>query len=127
DVQVILDPDPPVTVTASVGDGTADKVGDVITYTITTYNGGNVTLTGVTMTDQIAGQSAFVLDTNHSTATTADDATLSGDINNNGKLDVGETWTYTVNHTLTQAEIDSKGDGSGSLIDTATVHATEAP
>ena len=35
-------------------------------------------------------------------------------------LDVGETWTYTAAHTVTQAEIDSNGGGDGDIDNTAT-------
>ena len=40
--------------------------------------------------------------------------------NNDGLLEVGETWTYTAAHTVTQAEIDSNGGGDGDLDNTAT-------
>ena len=39
---------------------------------------------------------------------------------NDGLLDVGETWTYTAQHTVTQAEIDSNGGGDGDIDNTAT-------
>src|SRR4029079_6914332 len=40
-------------------------------------------------------------------------------------LEVGETWTYTAAHTVTQAEIDSNGGGDGVLENTATADSTE--
>ena len=41
---------------ATVPDGTADAVGDVLHYTVTVTNTGNVTLTGVTVVDPLTGQ-----------------------------------------------------------------------
>src|SRR6185503_12203639 len=69
-------------------------------------NTGNTTLTGVVVTDPNAdpGSIALVAD-----AASAD-----------GELDVGETWTYTAAHTVTQAEIDSNGGGDGDIDNTAT-------
>jgi len=41
---------------------------------------------------------------------------------NPGVLNVGETWTYTYSHSLTQAELNTKGvDGDGTLDNTASV------
>src|SRR4029079_6392594 len=40
-------------------------------------------------------------------------------------LEVGETWTYTAAHTVTQAEIDSNGGGDGLLENTATADSNE--
>ena len=40
-------------------------------------------------------------------------------------LDVGETWSYTAAHTVTQAEIDSNGGGDGDLDNTATADSNE--
>ena len=40
-------------------------------------------------------------------------------------LDVGETWTYTAAHTVTQAEIDSNGGGDGDIDNTATADSNE--
>ena len=39
---------------------------------------------------------------------------------NDALLEVGETWTYTAAHTVTQAEIDSNGGGDGDIDNTAT-------
>ena len=39
---------------------------------------------------------------------------------NDGLLDVGETWAYTAAHTVTQAEIDSNGGGDGDIDNIAT-------
>ena len=80
----------------------ADVAGETLNYTITVTNTGNTTLTGIVVTDPNAdpGSVALVVD-----AASAD-----------GKLDVGETWTYTATHTVTQAELDSGAD----LVNTAT-------
>ena len=40
-------------------------------------------------------------------------------------LEVGETWSYTAAHTVTQAEIDSNGGGDGILENTATADSDE--
>ena len=46
-----------------------------------------------------------------------------GDTDTDGLLDVGETWTYTAAHTVTQAEIDSRG---GTMVNMATATGTGA-
>ena len=68
-------------------------VGEVINYSITLTNSGNVDVYSPTMVD-----------------TTADAAPVRGADapgNNDGVLDVGETWTYTVSYTVTQADLDN--------------------
>ena len=45
-----------VNVTGGDGDALADAVGDVLNYTVTVTNTGNVTLTGVTVVDPLTGQ-----------------------------------------------------------------------
>ena len=40
-------------------------------------------------------------------------------------LEVGETWTYTAAHTVTQAEIDSNGGGDGDIDNMATADSDE--
>src|SRR5262249_54565909 len=106
-----------ITKTASVADGTADKAGDVVNYTITVKNTGNVSLTGVVVTDKVEGYT--------STTVSGPD---SGDTSNPGVLDVGETWVYHTSYTLAQADLDADGygtptgglPGDGKLDNTAT-------
>ena len=84
-----------------------DAAGDVIHYTITVANTGNTTLTGVVVTDPNADAGSIVRG-----------ADVVGD--NDGLLEVGETWGYTATHTVTQAEIDSNGGGDSDIDNTAT-------
>ena len=84
-----------------------DAAGDVVNYTITVANTGNTTLTGVVVTDPNADAGTIVRG-----------ADVVGD--NDGLLEVGETWGYTATHTVTQAEIDSNGGGDGDIDNTAT-------
>ncbi|MDY2587815.1 beta strand repeat-containing protein, partial [Winogradskyella aquimaris] len=68
-------------------------VGEVINYTITLTNSGNVDIYSPTMVD-----------------TTADSAPVRGGDapgNDDGVLNVGETWTYIASHTVTQADLDN--------------------
>jgi len=76
---------------ASVPGGTANVAGEVIAYTIAVQNTGNQTLTGVTVSDPFIGVVTLVAD-----AASSD-----------GELDVGETWSYTGSHVVTQDEIDA--------------------
>ena len=85
----------------------ADVAGETLNYTITVANTGNTTLTGVVVTDPNADAGSIVRG-----------ADAVGD--NDGLLEVGETWTYTAAHTVTQAEIDSNGGGDGDIDNIAT-------
>ena len=84
--------------------------GQVVPYAFMVTNTGNVPLSGITVTDPKCD---------------ANPAYQTGDTNTNNKLDVSETWTYTCNHTVTQAEIDSNGGGDGDLDNTVTANSTE--
>ena len=109
-VAVVQSPDLTITKTvASVTGGTADKAGDVIDYTITVHNTGNVDLTGVTVSDKVESNGA----------TSA--SYVSGDTNSDGAINPGETWTYDAKYTLTQADLNNKGGGDGKIDNTATV------
>ena len=77
--------------TAIVPGGSADTAGEDISYTITISNTGAVNLTGVTVTDPfVSGLSRG--------------ADISG--NNDYTLNVGEIWSYTAHHTVTQSDIE---------------------
>ncbi|MFZ9396282.1 MAG: DUF7507 domain-containing protein, partial [Erythrobacter sp.] len=77
-------------------DGTVDEAGDVITYAIEIFNDGNVTLTLDDLTDTLEGLGIDV-------GTVAESGGLA-----NGKLDPGETWTYTFTETVSQTELDAQ-------------------
>ncbi|MCA0151581.1 beta strand repeat-containing protein, partial [Winogradskyella vincentii] len=70
-----------------------NTVGQVINYTITLTNNGNVTVYNPTVVD--------------ATATTGPTLVAASDIDSDGILSVGEVWTYTATHTVTQADIDN--------------------
>lgn len=74
----------------------SDSAGDVITYRYAIANpaGNNRSLSAVSIVDDKLG-------------TLSVSAPASGDTNTNGFLDPGETWIFTVNATLTQANIDA--------------------
>jgi uncharacterized repeat protein (TIGR01451 family) len=84
---------------ASVPGGTADAAGEVISYTIAVTNDGNMTLTDVDVDDPSVTNLAAVISAGFNI----------GDLDHDGKLDLGETWQYTASHTVTQAEMDAGG------------------
>ena len=78
-----------------------------LNYTITVTNTGNVDLTNVVVTDDLAGA-----------------ATLeSGDDVDPGVLNVGEVWVYSATYAATQEDINVGDD----LVNTASVVTTELP
>ena len=87
-------------------DDVIDTAGDIISYTVTVKNEGNITLTDVVLTDDLILNS---LDQNADGVIDAKDV-ISGDTNSNGLLDVGETWTFAGEYTVTQADIDNHGN-----------------
>ncbi len=97
------DRNPDLTITKTASRSTYTSVGQEITYTITVKNTGNVTLTGVTVNDpmiELLGPE--------------------GDSNENGKLDVGETWTYKGVYSVTREDINAR-----SIKNTATAETEE--
>ncbi len=84
------------------GDDCADD-GETIEYTFTVTNEGNVSLSGVVVTDPLVGTITFV----------------GGDTDGDGELDVDETWTYTATYTITQDDIDA-----GEVVNQATADGT---
>jgi uncharacterized repeat protein (TIGR01451 family) len=90
--------------TASVPGGTADQVGEVITYAIKVSDVGNTNLTNVTVTDP-----------------TVSDLTRGADIvgNNDNVLNPGEIWSFTAHQTVAQADLNSGGE-DGAIVNIAT-------
>ncbi|AZJ32656.1 conserved repeat domain-containing protein/gliding motility-associated C-terminal domain-containing protein [Tenacibaculum mesophilum] len=84
-------------------DGCSD-VGETITYSFTLTNTGNTTITNVVLTDSMLGGTIIL---------------ASGDTDNDNELDINESWSYTANYTITQANIDN-----GSVTNQATVTGT---
>ena len=65
---------------------------------------GNVDLTNVTLSDSLTNL-----------------IKITGDNSPTGILDIGETWTYSGNYTVTQADINTNGNGNALIENTATV------
>ncbi len=87
--------------TSDDDDDIIDMAGDVIKYTVTTQNTGNITLTNVALVDPLLGS----LDNDSD-----NDGFIDGDSNQDGELDVGETWSWTGFYTVTQADLDARGN-----------------
>ena len=105
----ILIPENPileVTKTATIaddGDGFTG-VNDVITYTITVENTGNVTMTGVGIVDTLVDATGNPL-----TLTTGPTYVSSSLGSAQGTLQVGEVATYTATYIITQSDVDAGG------------------
>jgi len=117
DASIAIEQHPSVTLAkdASVPGGTADAAGEVISYTIAATNNGNVSLTGVTVSDPSVSDLAAVTSGGFNT----------GDTNHDDKLSVGETWNYTASYTVTQPDLDTNGGGDGTIDNTASVTTTQ--
>jgi uncharacterized repeat protein (TIGR01451 family) len=86
----------PVIALSKTANVAAAVTGDNITYTYAVSNNGNVPLTNISVTDDMIEAVALV----------------SGDANGNEILDVGETWSYSANYTVSIED-------SGTLVNTA--------
>jgi uncharacterized repeat protein (TIGR01451 family) len=95
---------PGLTISKSAQETTYSEVGDEITYTVKIKNTGNVSLTGIVVADPMV----------------ASMPNPTGDSNNPGTLDVGETWTYTYTYSVKQSDIDD-----GKVENTASVKTNE--
>jgi hypothetical protein len=92
-----------VSMTTSNGASSSQTDGlDVITYQYVVDNTGNVTLSGVALTD--AGPT---FDGNAATNALSALTLTSGDTNANNLLETTETWTYTATYILAQADVDN--------------------
>jgi uncharacterized repeat protein (TIGR01451 family) len=110
-------PTPAMTVhkTATVDGGTANVVGEVISYAVTLANVGDVSLTGITVTDPSVTNLAPVVSSGFNV----------GDTNHDNQLSAGETWSYTASHTVTQTDLDTNGGGEGFITNTVTADSAQ--
>ena len=100
---------PSYTLAKTVDSPSISTPGD-LTYNVVLENTGNVTLTGVAVTDQLSnGQAISLVGPATDTGTAA-------------ALDVGETWQYTATFSVTQTDIDAGVD----LTNTVSVATVEA-
>ncbi|MEC3881686.1 DUF7507 domain-containing protein, partial [Parapedobacter sp. 10938] len=111
DATTTITQSPSATVTKEV-DLTVISAPATLNYTITVVNTGNVSLTGIAASDAVAQDGT-------STALTL--GTPVGDTDNDGNLDVGETWSYTVSYAANQSHIDNGSD----IVNTFTFDADE--
>jgi len=82
---LVYNPDLSIEKTADVEE--VDEIGDVIQYTIAVSNTGNITLSGVTVTDPLIQDSLTPRDLDL-------DGVIDGDIDADDLMDVGETWYW---------------------------------
>ncbi|MCC0029939.1 MAG: hypothetical protein H6891_06640 [Brucellaceae bacterium] len=101
-------PDYAISVTKAASPPNVANAGAAIAYTIGFTNTGDTAMTGVTVTDILAQNGV-------NTPLAVSGPT--GDGGTAGVLDIGETWSYTASHTVTQAQIDDGND----LVNTVTV------
>ncbi|MDN3205969.1 DUF7507 domain-containing protein, partial [Algoriphagus sediminis] len=104
-VNAVQNPSWTITKSSTTSPNEYDAVGDVLTYEIALTNTGNVSISGVTVTDPNA-----IVGSN-----------FTGDTGSDNIMTPGEVWTYTASHTVTQADIDA-----GSYSNTATATGTPA-
>ena len=94
-----------LTKTQTSGPNPVTAANQLLGYTITVANSGNKALTNIAISDILPDGST---------------GTLSGPNGDNGiagTLDIGETWTYTINYTATSSQINAGKD----LVNTVTV------
>ncbi|MEL6564651.1 MAG: hypothetical protein AAFQ59_09425 [Pseudomonadota bacterium] len=100
-------PAPEVTAEKTVSASTGTGVGDTVTFDITISNTGNVSLDNVALTDTLRNGNGQAITPAPVPVLIAGDGVA---------LDVGETWTYRVSHTITQSDIDSGGLSNSVLV-----------
>ncbi len=100
----------------SSGPSPITAAGQVIGYSITVANTGNLTLTTPILADTFKyGATTKPLTTGPTLS--------SGDTNSNGRIDVGETWVYSATYTVPQADVD----GTSNYTNVATMTTTQVP
>ncbi|MDD3079626.1 MAG: gliding motility-associated C-terminal domain-containing protein [Paludibacter sp.] len=102
---VLLNNNSKITLVKTVSSSGAYSLGSTIRYLFSVSNTGNTVLSNISITDNKLSSVVY----------------QSGDINLNGKLDVGETWLYTGEYIVTQTDIDT-----GEVTNSATVTAKDS-
>ena len=87
--------------------GDCSQPGELIDYTFTVTNQGNVSISNVVVSDPLFEAPNPVVAI----------LFVSGDTDGDSELDVTETWIYTASYTLTQDDIDA-----GEVVNQATVN-----
>ncbi len=90
------------TTTSAGASSTLTDGGDTITYSYTVDNTGNVSLSGVALTDP-----GVSFNGGAANALTSGPTLASGDTDSDNVLDVSEVWTYSATYVLTQANVDA--------------------
>lgn len=93
------------------GPNPAMAEGDVIDYTVIVDNTGSVPLTGVVVVDTLPDGSLMSL------------SPPTESLNNDGILEVGELWTFTISYTVTASDLTS----GAALTNMVSVTADQAP
>ncbi|WP_172448528.1 DUF7507 domain-containing protein [Caulobacter mirabilis] len=94
-----------------VDQSSTSTVGTVLNYTVTLRNTGNVSLSGLSVTDTLPNGAAGVL------------TFTGGDANGDTRLDLNEQWTYSGSYIVTQADIDN----GATLVNTARATSAQTP
>ncbi len=95
------------------GPSPVTAAGQTLGYTITVQNTGNLTLTGLSLSDAL-------LQAGSPRTLTSGPTYSAGDSDSDGNLDVGETWTYAATYLVTQTDMDNGGTFSNTAtFDTA--------
>ena len=115
-VTVTVTPSPSLSITKVASPTVVTAVGQVITYTYTVKNTGNVTLSGVGVTDNPTVYQGTAPATPTCTGLTSPTATCSGTTTT---LAPNQVATFTTTYTVVQGDLDH-----GSISDTATANGT---
>ncbi|MDQ1252134.1 MAG: hypothetical protein QG646_1249 [Euryarchaeota archaeon] len=92
------------------GNYMVDRPGDVIQYQVAVKNKGNIALTGVSVNDPMVTLTG-----------------PKGDYTDSGVLNSGELWVFTGYYTVTHEDINTNGNGTGVVSNTAAVSCNELP
>lgn len=102
---------PSVEVIKTVTGSTGNVAGETVSFAITVENTGNVSIRSPSLTDTAERLNGDALTLSNPPGSP------SGDGGTAGVIDVGETWSYTASHVLTQDDIDAGGIRNSARID----------